>query len=396
MSARLTRRNLLRALAFAVGCLPPVLAGGLLRLPRLSAQSPEPRAAGAVLRLPLVFSRNAPSSSRVVHIHAPAATDWDFTTGWYWQHVSQSVLDQMVPAGLMRLTATPSVAEAWRVLIPAYRPGQKIAIKVNLNNARSNDPSLIDALIEPVNSLMTTLVAGGVREEDLWVYDAVRPMPASFFDRRRHKRARFFATSGADAVSTFNHADASLRVAFSHQSMVRERWLADLLFQASYLVNVPIIKRHGTHPVTLGFKNHFGSLSDLGGPSGDNPHDYINPASDHYRADYSPLVDINANHNIAAKTVLTVADGLFGAPWVGVKPVRWRTFGDAAPNSLFFSRDRVAMDCVLCDLLRAEWGLVDAAYDYLRVAQARGLGVCERGDPWGSGYQQIEYLKQAL
>jgi hypothetical protein len=94
--------------------------------------------------------------------------------------------------------------------------------------------------------------------------------------------------------------------------------------------------------------------------------------------------------------VLAVGDGLFGAPGVSSTPIRWSTFGDDAPNSLFFSRDCVAIDCVMCDLLRAEWGMNEAAYDYLRLAQQRGLGMFERGDPWGSGYERIIYEQTEL
>ena len=48
--------------------------------------------------------------------------------------------------------------------------------------------------------------------------------------------------------------------------------------------------------------------------------------------------------------------------------VPWNTFGKQAADSLLFSRDPVAIDCVMCDLLRAEWGLNEAAYDHLYLA----------------------------
>jgi hypothetical protein len=50
----------------------------------------------------------------------------------------------------------------------------------------------------------------------------------------------------------------------------------------------------------------------------------------------------------------------------------------------------------MCDLLNAEWGIVEAAYDYLRLAEQRGLGTFEKGDPWGSGYALIEYVRVDL
>jgi hypothetical protein len=34
--------------------------------------------------------------------------------------------------------------------------------------------------------------------------------------------------------------------------------------------------------------------------------------------------------------------------------------------------------------------------DYLGLAAAAGLGVFERGDPWGSGYDQINYIRREV
>ena len=63
---------------------------------------------------------------------------------------------------------------------------------------------------------------------------------------------------------------------------------------------------------------------------------------------------------------------------------------------MIFSRDPVAADCVMIGLLNAEWGVTDAAYDYLRLAQEAGLGTFEKGDPWGAGYSRIDYARISL
>jgi len=300
----------------------------------------------------------------------------------------------MLERGLVEVTGVASVAAAWATLLPSYSPGKKIAIKINFNNCDScaESHNVINALIEPVNALIRSLVDAGIQASDIWVYDASRPLPARFYNRRQYTQARYIDRFGcADEIATFNHAHPSLRVSFAHPGMVTDRWLTDLLYHASYVVNMPILKRHGTHPVTLGFKNHFGSLDNLGGAGDDNPHPYIRPGDARYSANFSPLVEINANPNIAAKTVLTVGDALFGASSVRATPAPWTTFGGSSPNSLLLSRDRVAIDCVMCDLLRAEWGLDQAAYDYLMLAEQRGLGTFEKGNPWGAGYERLEY-----
>ena len=384
-----SRRMFLGGAAFAAGC--AVLSAANRMLDRTPAAQAEPEDLPPRAYFPLgVHKYPLP---RVVHVHAAGATSWDYQTGWYGEYVDQDVVNQMLERGLVELTRLGSTAGAWSVLLPDYSPGKKIAIKVNLNNCRSCDDSdnVIDALIEPVNALVGSMVGAGVQAGDIWIYDSSRWMPARFYDRRENQQARYVDRYGcADETATFNHVDPSLRVSFPHPAMVIDRWLTDLLYHASYLINMPILKRHGTHPVTLGFKNHFGSLDNLGGGGGDNVHPYIRPGDERYSPDFSPLVEINANPNIAQKTVLTVGDALFGASSVGATPEPWMTFG-GSPNSLLLSRDPVAIDCVMCDLLRAEWGLDDAAHDYLMLAEQRGLGTFETGDPWGGGYNRLDY-----
>jgi len=333
--------------------------------------------------------------------------------------VNLNVVTQMMEEGLKGFTGQTSAAGAWdhlfrKVNPDGYETGQKIAVKINLNNAGgcSDSDNKIDALPQVLIALITTLKAAGVAEDDIWFYDATkggRYIP----DRLRnpvhshYPNVVFFGKGNCSGVqeATFSQSDDSLRISFKEPNgRLTDRWLPDLLAQATYLINVPILKKHGIHPVTLGFKNHFGSLNNIIREGNDNLHYYIRPSDELYSPNYSPLVDIYSNPNIKDKTVLILGDGLYGAPGAVAEPRRWSTFGDAAPNSLFFATDPVAVDCVMADFVRKEWTWgMTGVHDYLFCAQEAGLGVCEGtrdnpgGNPWqepyGNGYSKIEYIR---
>jgi hypothetical protein len=345
------------------------------------------------------YGAQVATNGKVVHVHGVNSTNWNFSSGYYGNHVNQSTVDNMVELGLMSLTGTSSVTSAWETLIPDYSSGKAIAIKVNFNNCGGcgDSDNVIDALIHPVNSVIGGLKQIGVEEQDIWVYDASRPMPSRFVDGCLFSNVRFISesASGCTEGTTFASSDPDAFVAFSPPAgtpLPNAQRIADVLIDASYLINIPIMKTHAAG-VTLSFKNHFGSISNCG-----DLHDYISGGTALYSSDYNPMVDIYLNPHIRDKTVLTIGDGLFGN-WVNnySTPQEWVTFGNGAPNSLFLATDPVAIDCVMSDFLAAENGIADMADDYLVLAGNAGLGMYERGDPfqtpYGSGYTQIEYIR---
>jgi hypothetical protein len=418
-----SRRKLLVGSAAMLGGTILAWMHHLLGTPVTQAQEPTltPRA-----YLPIVLdSGQPPSQPRVVHVRDPRATDWDGTEPFY-NSVDQAVVTDMLQTGLQLLTDQESWPDIWQTLFERVHPdgysaGQKIAIKVNLNMSQdcNNHGNIIDALPQPVLGLISGLAAAGVQPGDVFVYDSIRvptrylrdPIWAVYPD------VKFLGavpgTSPCPGVIAPSYgADPSLAIPFDDPyGYINERQLADVLYDATYLINIPIIKRHSGedfNPITLSFKNHFGSIDRITGNGNDNLHLYIDITHGLYQASYSPLVDICRNPNIRDKTVLILGDGLFGGTGWGSPPIQaWSIFGGDACNSLFFGLDPVATDCVMADLIMAE-GLVTTlhAYDYLFCAQEAGLGTCEGtrttpgGDPlqtpYGSGYEAIEYVRVDL
>jgi hypothetical protein len=306
----------------------------------------------------------------------------------------------------MELTGTSSIDTAWNMVIPDYAPGKAVAIKVNFNNYSSCDFGSgvrIDALIHPINPIIQGLKQIGVQGQDIWIYDATRNMPGRFMAGCQFNDVRFLDMS-CNELAGFSSTDSNAYVVFSPPTGIPTppvQKISDALINASYLINIPIMKKHNVG-VTLSFKNHFGTISDCF-----NLHPYVFPTGSYYSSQYNPLVDIYKNPHISAKTVLTIGDGLY-ANWENNqrKPPRWLTFGNNAPNSLFFATDPVSVDCVMTDFIDAEfnaqngYSIPNTADDYLVLAANAGLGEFGRGDPWqqpyGSGYSVIQYVRKEV
>jgi uncharacterized protein (DUF362 family) len=365
-------------------------------------------AAGATIladRLPVRKTQASPRAipaGRVVHTHSPDATCWDYATGWYGDYVSQTVVDAMTDRGVMALTGTHTLADAWGALLPAYTAGQKVAIKVNVVNATCDvSNNRIDALPQPINSVIRGLKSIGVAESDIDVYDVTYgyygyhegAMPARLVEKvlGLYPQVQFDAYVNT-CPNTLSRGFSSTEVIHfnvpSGKPEISDRPLCNALVQADYLINMPVMKKHGRAGVTLGFKNHFGSIERC-----DYVHWSVELADGSYTADYNGLVDIYNHAHIKNKTVLTVGDALYAARLTHYDvPEPWPTFDDHSPNSLFFSVDPVAIDSVMVDFLNAEGGVPDGSDDYLVLAAAAGLGVFERWDD-SQQYHEIDYRR---
>lgn len=349
-----------------------------------------------------------PASARVVHVRHTSVTNWTGSPYAYWNYVNQTKVNLMVEQGLKTLTGQSNLVNAWQVLLPNYVQGQGIAIKVNFNNtmqmACGNETGQINALPQLVIALIGGLKARGVAESDIKIYDGVNRIFPPYFINAIHSQypnvQLFHACADDSHKVTYNSSNPSATVQFSPPSGVpspASQKIADVLVNATYLINIPIMKNHSCAGITLAFKNHFGTISN---PGGVHSHVFFNDGcGGGFYSNYSPLVDIYKNSNIRNKTILTVGDGIFGC--LGSEdgyPSFWiNTFGQGEfPKSLFFSRDPVAIDSVMADFLRAEYGYFGDSDKYLQFAQDAGLGTYERGNPWGSGYSRIDYQKLVL
>ena len=343
----------------------------------------------------------ANTKPKVVSVRNSLATNWDHVSGYYWDYIDQEAVNKMVAMGVMTLTGKSTVSEAWSALVP-YQAGESIAIKVNFNNTTAayqidND---MDALPETVNAVIEGLKTIGVPGEKIWITDPSRVIPDRFRNRIIDPNVLLFSSVGTfsgnyiqtDYVS-IESPDASLTT-YPADDIVRP---AQVFVDADHLINIPLLKGHGYGQMTLGMKNHYGSVIFKNYPSANQwterqrLHPYIYPNSSD--PPKNTLADIGNNYHIRRKTRLILGDGLFGhSRNYGGPPGIWSIFGNDDPKILFFGVDPIAADSVMYDYIQEEEN-TSVDHKSLHYGEELGLGV---HDHWQSfetkQYFLIDYL----
>lgn len=394
MTPRIGRRDFIKSGAIA--------AAGPLVVPRL--------ARGA-------YDEGAP---RVAHVHHGRSAMWPLSEGNYRDYVDQDAVNLMLDQAV-QLVKGGSVETAWQRVFPLPDNATRtLSIKVNCNNATDRDEGAglqIDALPQPCIAAIRGFVRAGGSPANVHIFDGTNTTPSRYIATwfRDKVRAHFegvsFHDAGAGDGDAGNDAfDPATHVRWdpAHSNVPPETRVYVWARSADYLVNVPIVKRHGQANVTLGYKNHLGSISDA-----DNMHEWLynDVPEASVLADIldSPRDPSNPDvRSIAELTVLTIGDLLYGHPcrnW-GLEPRVWQTFGNEWPGSLIVSDDPVAADSVMADILQAEPGggggcgsIRSWARRYLQIAETKGQGIHDtialpsgaRFDPSLLDYARIDY-----
>lgn len=320
---------------------------------------------------------------RVVWVWNPNATE-KHLDGYWWetQNNHQEVIETMFSQGMLSLAGTNCEFEAWDLLFKhvnrekgngnhGYTPGEKVAIKINLNNCW-NPLSIVDtyewadnerdAHPNVVRALLGQLVdIVGIDQRDITVYDASRPMPHWFYEpvHSAFPDVHYVdCLGGADGRELVQPSDTSFY--FSDGTI---RTLPTCVIEAAYLINMPLLKQHPiNHGVTLSGKNLFGTFIE--------PVVDIHPyhESGQINGNPTPQTDLFASEELGGKTLLYIGDGLYGTLqdhrtifWFQMHP-----FNDDWTNSLFFSQDPIAMDSVMYDFLHVEGPIpIEGSQNYL-------------------------------
>ncbi|MBN2474396.1 MAG: DUF362 domain-containing protein [Pirellulales bacterium] len=317
---------------------------------------------------------------RVTWVHDPDATAWDgYGPDYWWEDINndQTVIDEMISKAVRWQAGEYDDAAAWDAIFRhfnlthegealGYTPGERIAIKVNLNNAKSHTDADngIDASPQLVLALIRQLVnRAGVDPGDITLYDSVRWIPDKMYIpiHAEFPGVLFVDSAGGSGrllVQRDTDPDNLLYLSGGRGGTIS---LPTCVTEAKYILNVANLKIHERAGMTGCAKNHFGTI--------ELPyrlHDDVD--ADVPLGSYNPLVDLTAHKHLGGKTLLYVVDGLYGGFASSGTPRRWETFGNDWPSSLFISQDPVAIDSVAMDFLRAEKTLKEGTENYLHEA----------------------------
>jgi hypothetical protein len=352
---------------------------------------------------------------RVVWVWDPDSTESDLK-GYWWQKENndQSVIDQMFSSGIQGLAGVEIVEDAWDILFKhfnhvhgngevGYQPGEKIAIKINLNNCweslgyiridndRDASPYVVKALLR---QLINTV---GVDQEDITIYDASRKMVNWFYKRVYYET--YPAIPLLPEFPDINYVDmdggaygrqkveASTQKIYFADDTGLYKTLPTCIVDAKYIINMPILKRHPIQQgITLSGKNFFGTWIE---PVGDI-HNYHTGAFT--AGNPAPQTDLLAHEHIGGKTILFIGDGIYATKkdHCTIAKFNMYPFNKDWTNSLFFSQDPVAIDSVMYDFLHSEGeNPPEGSQNYLHQSAVPPAGVY---DPENDGI----YLSESL
>ena len=318
---------------------------------------------------------------RVVWTREPAATSWDGSTGSWWDddNTDQDVVDYMVSKTIQTLTAEPSDQQAWNALFRhfnqtrgfgdvGYQHGEKIAIKINMNQENSSSGNWSSRVGNPsphvIFSVLKQLVeVAGVPGSAITIYDASRYIGNPIYDKTRNYPNPDFQDVAFVVKSTLarnGRVAAAGDTANPLHTRAGTAYLPRCVTGAKYLINMALLRPHSLFGVTLCAKNHFGSVNfpSVSGNGGWTPSPLHNLGGRSKSMNtYNCLVNLNGHEHLSGKTLLYMIDGLYPAINQSSNVIKWASFGDDWCSSLFASQDPVAIDSVGLDFLRNEAGM---------------------------------------
>jgi len=325
---------------------------------------------------------NYNNNSNVISIYCPEATNWDFKTEPYVDYSHPGKIKRMLNIGVRELTTTATSEIAWQKILSNYRPGDRIAIKINVNDIYKELHGFYTSPIVVASIILYLKDSLDIPEQNIMVYDCARGIPDPYRKRVGYQvdfvegnPTTFWRKIRKRITKNLAIPDPDKKIAMhvpvhDEQGNAVNCYLPVCLSEVKHIINVPIFKSHQFILASGALKNHYGTVRFSDGIN--NPK-YLHPPIIH-----EAIADLNAHPDIMSKTRLVIMDALFGRLTPkGGKPQPWQIFGNQNPNRLFISCDPVALDTVSSGYVREE--LIRRketvlSDQYLELAEKAGIG----------------------
>jgi len=199
------------------------------------------------------LARTGPRASTVIQCHDDYATSGSA--------VNDTVVQIMTDESIKTLTGIADVGEAWKSIFPGITDASIIGIKVNAANEYvSTRPEFVDCIING----LTQMQFGGSSfiRNNVIIYDR---------DSTELGDAGYTIYTGTDPNTVRCFGSSQPGVGFDttcplivdiYPSGTNTKYPSKILSQMiDYLINIAVLKNHGTAQVTLTLKNHYGSVN---------------------------------------------------------------------------------------------------------------------------------------
>ncbi len=309
---------------------------------------------------------------RVSWGHNNNIASWDGKTGNWWEdkYNNQAETDKLLSQTLTSLTGIKSEKKSWNALFrffnktkhntdAGYKAGQKIAIKVNMNNTYSHDSNNeINGNPHLMLSLLKSLInEAGVAQENITIGDPSRFMTNNVYDKLHsvYPNVHYIDHNGGDGREKATFVDNAIPYSVDNGKVATG--LSTSFVEADYIINMALMKGHVSQGVTLCAKNYFGCTS-IEADWRKNTHSAGFSQNKKGLKTYSVYPDYMGHKDLGGKTMLFLIDGIYSNKFVDKVPAfKWALapFNNNWPGSLFASQDGVAIDAVVLDFILAEW-----------------------------------------
>jgi hypothetical protein len=308
---------------------------------------------------------------RVVWAHNPKIVSWDGKTGDWWEdkYVSQAETDKLLADALKELTNTKDEKSAWNALFvyfnqkklgikTGYSPNAKIAIKINQNNTytHANSPE-INTTPQLVLSMLSSLIKkANVPQKNITLFDPSRFITDDIYNKCHSvfPDVVFMDNIGGDGRIKADYDYNA--IPYSKDNGRLANGLAKSAIEATYIINMAVLKGHVGQGATLCAKNYYG-ITSIHADWHKNVHDNFDQDRDG-KDKYMTFTDYLGHKDLGEKTMLFLVDAIYANKYVaGIPSFKFQMtpFNNAWPNSLLLSQDGVAIDAVGMDFIINEW-----------------------------------------